>query len=272
MEQDDWNEHWTNLLAAIEDFEGSIDKLTAALPQERRELFLRLMVALDVEDGNPLLPIFVGLQVYIEYLKTVLGDIQQVGIAYKEGIPAEMRVAADDSLRKALTAYGDIQGRIDESAGHIETSVERIDSIREQWLKDMEALVPDIQKAYSHSMQDALAAYRASTQQIAEDSLSRWSKELVSIRKSYLQDVLIQGLIWASGVVLIALLVVAGAANWQGRDAATQGVYGSFGGVAMYDFSQQLMNRPQNLDRLVNCRSNGQPECTIWIEDPPKPR
>ena len=269
MEQDDWNEHWTKLLAAIADLEGSIDKLTAALPQERRELFLRLMVALDVEEGNPLLPIFVGLQVYIEYLKTVLGDIQEFAIAFKEEIPAEMRDASDDSLRKALTAYGDIQGRINKSAGHIDQSVGRIDSIREQWRKEMAALVPDIQKAYSLSMQDALAAYRASTQQIAEDSLSRWSKELVSIRKSYLQDVLKQGLIWASGVVLIALLVVAGAANWQGRNAANQEVYSSFGGVAMYDFSQQLMNRRQNLDRLVNCRSNGQSECTIWIEDPP---
>ena len=257
------------LIRTVLDLEGSIDKLTAALPQERRELFLRLMVALDVEEGNPLLPIFVGLQVYIEYLKTVLGDIQQIGIAYKEEIPAEIRVAADDSLRKALSAYRDIQGRIDKSAGHIDTSVDRIDSIREQWREEMAALVPDIQKAYSLSMQDALAAYRASSQQIAEDSLSRWSQELVFIRKSYLQDVLKQGLIWASGVVLIALLIVAGAANWQGRQAATQGGYGSFGGVAMYNFSQQLMNRPQNLDRLVNCRSNGQSECTVWIEDPP---
>ena len=269
MEPDEWDEQWQKLLGAIQDLEGSIDKMTAALPQERRELFLRLMVALDVEEGNPLLPIFVGLQVYIEYLKVVLGDIQQVGILYKSEIPAEMRVAADESLRKALSVYGDIQGRIDLSVSQIDESVGRIESIRVLWQKEMAALVPDIQKAYSASMEDAISAYRATTQQIAEDSLSRWSKELVSIRKTYLRDVIKQGLAWASGVVLIALLVVAGVANWQGRHVATQQAYDSFGGVAVYDFSQQLTARTENLDRLVQCRTNGLSECTIWIQDPP---
>ena len=52
--------HWENLQAALAQLESAVDKLTAVLPQERRELFLRLMVAFGLEDSNPLLPIFVG--------------------------------------------------------------------------------------------------------------------------------------------------------------------------------------------------------------------
>ena len=93
----------------------AVDKLTAFLPQERREFFLRLMVTFGLEESNPLLPIFVGLQFYVEYLEAVLGDMRMVVRAFKQELPAELRTAADESPGKAVSAYGDIQKQIDSS-------------------------------------------------------------------------------------------------------------------------------------------------------------
>ena len=273
MATDERDIHWENLQAALEQLESAVDQLTAVLPQERRELFLRLMVTLGLEESNPLLPIFVGLQFYVEYLKAVLSDMRTVVSAYKQELPAELRTAADDSLRqvlsgfedtqsqidrslrdmrtvvnaykeelpaelrtaadeslgkalsaygdiqsridaslqamwgaadeslgKAVSAYGDIQKQIDSSVSHIDNSVGQIKQLRHNWAADLAVLLPNLKDAYGKAMEDSIAAYRAATKRVSEESLAQWRDDLASFRNLYLRDVLMQGYVWGTVV------------------------------------------------------------------------
>ena len=149
MASDERDIHWENLQASLEQLESAVDQLTAVLPQDRRELFLRLMVTLGLEENNPLLPIFVGLQFYVEYLKAVLRDMRTVVSAYKQELPAEIRGVADESLDKALSAYDDTQSQIDRSLSELRTVV-----------SEFRAEIPaEIRGAADESLGKALSAY-----------------------------------------------------------------------------------------------------------------
>ena len=342
MASDQRDIHWENLQAALAQLESAVDQLTAVLPQERRELFLRLMVTLGLEESNPLLPIFVGLQFYVEYLKAVLSDMRTVVSAYKQELPAEMRTAADESLRqvlggfedtqsqidrslrdmrtvvdaykqelpaelrtaadeslgkalsaygdiqsridaslrelrgaadeslgKAVSAYGDIQKQIDSSVSQIDNSIGQIKQLRHNWAADVAVLLPNLKDAYGKAMEDSIAAYRAATKRVSEESLAQWRDDLLTFRNLYLRDVLMQGYVWGTGVALAVCVAVGWAGGVHGRNAAEQEAYSAFGGEANYKFAQRLMRRADNVERFLKCERDNNPKCTVWIQPPP---
>lgn len=236
-----------------------LDKLLNQLSKDDRELVLRLMTELGIKADDPTHPLLVAMQYYVSILKH---------------IPEEMKTAADEACRKALTVYGTIQTKIDDSATMIESEVGKIDGIRVQWNQDAAALLPKFKAAFDEAMQVAVAAYKAKTSEIAEDSLKEWATSLEHFKTMYLRDVLRQGLIWASGVSAIALLAVGGTAYWigtqHGRDGAVQNSYKAFGNQANYDFAKNLMNRSDNVQRFVKCQQDDNEKCTVWIKTPPQ--
>jgi hypothetical protein len=266
MDSSDLNGQFAELVQVLEQLENTVDQLTATLPQDNRELFLRLMVALDMRDNNPLLPIFVALQFYSEYLKSLSIQLRSVATTLLEKIPREVKSAGDAALTKALTSYGSIQTQIDQSVTSIEFS-------RTQWNRDTETLLPKLEAAFATAKTDAVEAYQAEIRKQAEASLQDWRLELEDTRKLYLSDVLKQGLIWASGAIAIALLAVGGAAYWvgtqQGRDGAVQNSYKAFGSQANYEFAKKLMNRSDNVQRFVKCQKEENEKCTVWMRNPP---
>ncbi|NJL56669.1 hypothetical protein HC928_17040 [bacterium] len=106
-----------------------LDKLLNQLSTGDRELILRLMTELGMKANDPTHPLLVAMQYYVSILRD---------------IPAEMQCAADEAFRKALTVYGTIQTQIDDSAIRVESGVGEINRVREQWVKDVEALLPKL--------------------------------------------------------------------------------------------------------------------------------
>lgn len=232
-----------------------MDKLLNQLPKDDRELVLRLMTELGMKASDPTHPLLVAMQYYVSILRD---------------IPEDMKTAADEACRKALTAYGTIQTKIDGSVTKVETEVGKIDKVRVKWVENAEALLPKFKKAFDEAMQTATAAYTAKTSEIAETSLQEWAQELESVRRIYLRDVLRQGLIWASGVSAIALLAVGGAAYWFGTQQGRASAVKEFGNQDWYDIGKATINRADNKQRILNCNRDGNPKCTVWITDPPR--
>lgn len=230
-----------------------LDKLLNQLSKDDRELVLRLMTELGIKADDPTHPLLVAMQYYVSILRD---------------IPDEMKAAAEESLRRAITVYGGIQTQIDNSATRIEGKVSKIDDIRVQWNQDTAALLPKFKTAFDEAMQVAVAAYKAKTSEIAENSLQEWATNLEHVKTMYLRDVLKQGLIWASGVSAIALLAVGGAAYWFGVQQGKANAVEEFGNQDWYTISQQMINRADNKQRLINCYNDSNPKCTVWIQDP----
>ncbi len=236
-----------------------LDKLLNQLSQDDREFVLRLMTELGIRSDDPMHPLLVALQYYICLLRD---------------IPEQMRAAAKDSMREALTTYGTIQTKIDNSVDRVKTQVDRVDGIREHWKQDAEALLPKLTTAFDAAKKTSIEAHQAEMRKNAEAELQSWGQELESTRRIYLGDVLKQGLIWASGATVIALLAVGGTAYWigsqQGRSAAVQDSYKAFGGQSNYGFAKNLMNRGDNVQRFVKCQEDGNEKCTVWMQNPPQ--
>lgn len=268
MPSSDVNGQFADLVQALEQMESTIDQLTETLPQDSRELFLRLMIALDVKENSPLLPIFVALQFYSEYLKSLSTQLRSVATSLLQKIPNQMKTAGDDALTKALTSYGTIQTQIDNSIGQVEAQVKKVDSIRDQWKQDTEALLPNFKGAFTVAKSEAVEAYQAEIRKQSETALQEWGQELESTRKIYLADVLKQGFIWATGASAIALLAVGGAAYWFGVQQGKANAVKEFGNQDWYTISQQMINRADNKQRLINCYNDSNPKCTVWIRDP----
>jgi hypothetical protein len=190
-------------------------------------------------------------------------------ICLLQDIPTQMRSAARDALREALTTYGTIQTKIDNSIGQVQSEVDRVDGIRGQWKQDAEALLPKFSAAFNSAKAIAVEAYQAELRENSEDSLQNWAQELESTRKLYLSDVLRQGLIWASGATAIALLAVGGAAYWFGTQQGQANAVKEFGNQDWYDISKATIKRSDNKQRILNCYRDNNPKCTIWIIDPP---
>lgn len=236
-----------------------LDKLLNQLSQDDREFVLRLMTELGIRADDPMHPLLVALQYYICLLRD---------------IPEQMRSAAKDSMREALTTYGTIQTEIDNSVDRVKAQVDRVDDIREQWNQDAEALLPKLSTAFDTAKKTSIEAHQAEMRKNAETHLQDWAQELESTRKIYLADVLKQGLIWAGSAVTIALLAVGGTTYWigtqHGRDGAVQNSYKAFGNQANYDFAKNLMNRSDNVQRFVKCQEEDNEKCTVWMKTPPQ--
>ena len=227
-----------------------------------------------------------------------LSDMRIMVNPYKKELPAELRTAADESLGKALSAYGDIQSRIDaslqamwgaadeslgkavsaygdiqkqidSSVSHIDNSIGQIKQLRHNWAADVAVLLPNLKDAYGKAMEDSIAAYRAATKRVSEESLAQWRDDLASFRNLYLRDVLMQGYAWGTVVALAVCVAVGWAGGVHGRNAAEQDAYRSFGGEANYKFAQRLMRRADNVERFLKCERDNNPKCTVWIQPPP---
>jgi len=236
-----------------------LDKLLNQLSQSDREFVLRLMTELGIPTNDPMHPFLVALQYYVSILRD---------------IPASLKSSADESFRKAAQVYGSIQS-------NIENSVAEIDEIRQQWKEDAEALLPSFRTAFdiafTKAKEDAdsilrlkVKAYEKEIDRINEEALDRWQDSFSDARNRYLGDVLKQGLIWASGAIVITSLAVGGAAYWFGVQQGQANAVKEFGNQDWYDISRDTINRADNKQRMINCNKDRNPKCTIWMVDPPK--
>jgi hypothetical protein len=78
-----------------------------------------------------------------------------------------------------------------------------------------------------------------------------------------------QGLIWASGAIVISLLAVGGATYWMGTQQGRASAVKEFGNQEWYDIGKAAINRADNKQRMINCYQDDNPKCTIWITNPP---
>jgi F0F1-type ATP synthase membrane subunit b/b' len=230
-----------------------LNKLLNELSPADREFILRLMVELGIPNNDPMHPFLVALQYYVSILRD---------------IPAAMKAAADDSLRKAAAIYGTFQSNIENVTAKIAFEVDRIDGLRVQWGEDAEALLPKFKAVFDATFDQAIqaadevlqkkvAGYQKRVDEINEKALQSWSEQLESTRSAYLRDVLRQGLIWASG----ALLMTAAAIGWaayqkgsqdgfrDGYNASVQDVYKAFGGKRGYECAKAVWK-----DNTFQCR------------------
>lgn len=162
---------------------------------------------------------------------------------------------------------------------NLENSVSEIDSIRQRWKKDTQALLPNFRNAFNLAfnkatkdmdqvLQHKIEVYQKEIEKIEAASLRDWNQALANARSIYLKDVLKQGLIWASGVTAIALLAV-GSISWWGSSILTkQQIYKEFGGESMYDTMLYFNRLGDNPDLLLRCKASSNPKCTVWIADP----
>jgi len=232
-----------------------LDKLLNQLSQDDREFVLRLMTELGIRADDPMHPLLVALQYYICLLRD---------------IPEQMRAAAKDSMREALTTYGTIQTKIDNSVDQVKAQVDRVDGIREHWKQDAEALLPKLTTAFDDAKKISIEAHQAEMRKNAEAELQGWGEELKSVRTLYLRDVLWQGLIWAGSAVAIAILAVGGAAYSFGTQQGRASVVKEFGNQDWFDIGKATINRADNKQRILSCYRDSNPKCTVWITDPPR--
>lgn len=259
-----------DLIAAMEDLGSAAAQFAEILPQERREIFFRLMMALNLSERNPILPILVGLQLYAEYLNRLMSAVLR-------RLPEVLRTSGDDAANRALSAYGQIQTGLEDLITQATTQADRIDKVpsqinevRKQWSIDAKALLPDLEAAFDAAKKDAVAAYKAETDTIAEDALKEWADNYNATRRECL------GNVWKMSSVAIVLggLAIGVAAYFggvqQGRAAAIQDSYKAFGGVDSYDSAKYLMRRGDNVSRLIKCQKEDNEKCTIWVKNPPQ--
>jgi len=259
-----------DLIAAMESLGSAAAQFAEILPQERRETFFRLMMALNLSERNPILPILVGLQLYGEYLNRLMSAVLR-------RLPEALRTSGDDAANRALVAYGQIQTGLETLITKATTQADRIDSvpsrieeIRKQWSTDAKALLPDLKAAFDAAKKDAVAAYKAETDTIAEGALKDWADNYNQALRECL------GNVWKMSSLAIGLggLAIGVAAYFggvqQGRAAAIQDSYKAFGGVESYTYAKSLMRRGDNVRRFVKCGNEGNDKCTVWIKDPPQ--
>lgn len=258
----------------LEQFENAFDQLSSILPPQQERLFLRLMQALELKVGDPLLPIIVALQVYSEYLKTLSDKFCSTGNTLSKEIPDEIRNAGDDALNKALATYSTIQTQIEQSVDDIKSSVTDVEEIRVKWEKNTKSLLPEFKDAFESAKKEAVEAYQTEIQTKVEAFHRKQQRELESLCKTYFADVFKQVVLWSGTAVTVSLLFVGGTAYWlgtqNGKTAAVQASYQSFQGKSNYEFAKSLMNRADNISRLVKCSNESNAKCTVWIEDPPQ--
>lgn len=257
----DFDAEFAALMASLLELETVVDRLIETLPPERREFFLRLMVALDVEERSPLLPMILGLQLYAEYLKKVISVLLHQ-------LPTNIKTAGDAAANRVLTSYGTIQSQIDVSVEQVRSEVTRIGAIRDQWNSNANELLPKLESAFTTAKDDAIKAYKAEIDTIAEDTLKDWADNYSATRQECLRQV------WRMSAMAIGLggLAIGVAAYFggvqQGRAAAVQDSYKAFGGAENYEFTKYLVRRGDNVQRFVKCQKDGNDKCTVWISTP----
>lgn len=236
-----------------------LDKLLNQLPKDDRELVLRLMAELGIKANDPTHPLLVAMQYYVSILRDV---------------PRDMKIAADDAFRKAISVYGSIQGQIENSATRIESDVNRLDSVRAQWVKEAEALLPAFKTAFNAAFEASLktveAGYKLKAEEVEKAKVKEWKQNLENFREEYFSDIRKMVLVISGGVLVVPLLVGMGAAYWLGVQQGQANAVKEFGNQDWYDISKVTINRADNKQRILMCSRDGNPKCTIWIADPPK--
>jgi hypothetical protein len=234
-----------------------LDKLLNQLPKDDREFVLRLMAELGIKADDPTHPLLAAMQYYVSILRD---------------IPKEMRESADDAFRKAIAVYGNIQGQIDNSATRIEAGVEQLDSIRVQWIKQAEALLPTFKTAFNASFEASLktveAGYKLKAEEVEKTKVKEWKQNLENFRREYFSDIRKMVLAISGGVLVVPLLVGMSAAYWFGVQQGRSNAVKEFGNEDWYSISRELINRADNKQRLINCNKDDNPKCTVWLRDP----
>lgn len=267
------DQHFAELVQTLEAIDLAVDQMTNVLPQEKRELFLRLLVALDVKENSPLLPLFVGLQIYQEYLKAVARDLRSVAASMLDTLPEKVKTAADTATTRAITGYGKVQTQIDSSVGAIEKSVKAgaksIDDIRGKWKDDTSSLIAEIKTAVEEAAKASVKKYQADIAAFEAQSKASFKSDWHSTRDLYLSDVRKQGLLYTTGAIIAGILLTGVGAGYvgyrMGHDRAIQETYSAFGNQYTYNYAKRLVFLKDNRGRLIRCEESGNSKCTIWL-------
>ncbi|PSB15020.1 hypothetical protein C7B65_25405 [Phormidesmis priestleyi ULC007] len=176
-------------------------------------------------------------------------------------------------MREALTTYGTIQAKIDNSVDRVKSQVDRVDIIREHWNQDADALLPKLSTAFDAARKTSTEAHQAEMRKNAEAHLQNWAQELERTRTSYLKDIRHQGFFQSLGIGTVAILLCSGLSGWVGWQMHQKHWEQRFGSAAQFDWFTSLWFTKDNQQRFYQCHKTqdqrsgeDQNKCTIWYQ------
>ncbi|MBE9030463.1 hypothetical protein IQ266_12050 [filamentous cyanobacterium LEGE 11480] len=220
-----------------------LEKLLSQMPQENRELVLRLISELGIPKDDPSLPLLIAMQFYVNLLQE---------------IPSAMDASADAALKQSLQAYASLQG-------NLSGTVQEIDQVRGQWLHDSRRLFADVHTIFESCKQKAVQQYDTEVTQLNQFKLEQFTTDWRDVQAEYALDIRRQGIWHSFGAGLAGLLLVVPLAGWMGWQMKYLETFTRSDGLFFVEMAEFRDNR-QRLDHCRKTMQRNGGKCTFWIE------